>query len=219
VTLIELLAVLAIIALLAALAFPFLSRARAKADMAAGLSNLHQVGMALQSYLNDNNQSLPLVWSGQTPQYQAGGTNTLGFHLWQYLGLPAPTAQPQEAKVLGNPAYFRVRPAKDSRSLYLNYQVLAPDPKWTGEKFTPWGDPGMAKQTKTMLYMSQVGLAKTWAMVDVDKTLAASPPPLTPPFTGNWWVSTLPAEPVYGQMRTFLYFDWSAKAVPVGSNP
>jgi prepilin-type N-terminal cleavage/methylation domain-containing protein/prepilin-type processing-associated H-X9-DG protein len=65
-TLIELLVVVAIIAILAALAYPVytgvLERAKATKDM----SNLRQIGIAIQTYLNDSDQILPAstIWPG-----------------------------------------------------------------------------------------------------------------------------------------------------------
>jgi prepilin-type N-terminal cleavage/methylation domain-containing protein/prepilin-type processing-associated H-X9-DG protein len=65
-TLIELLVVIAIIVILAALAFPVfrgvLDRAKATKDM----SNLRLFGIAIQTYLNDNDQVLPAttIWPG-----------------------------------------------------------------------------------------------------------------------------------------------------------
>jgi prepilin-type N-terminal cleavage/methylation domain-containing protein/prepilin-type processing-associated H-X9-DG protein len=60
-TLIELLVVIAIIALLAALIFPTFGRAKESGRATACLSNLHQSGLALQLYVQDNNNRLPVM--------------------------------------------------------------------------------------------------------------------------------------------------------------
>ena len=58
-TLIELLVVIAIIVILAAMVLPVLTRAKQQAQSAACKNHLHQMGLALWLYVNDNNQNYP----------------------------------------------------------------------------------------------------------------------------------------------------------------
>jgi prepilin-type N-terminal cleavage/methylation domain-containing protein/prepilin-type processing-associated H-X9-DG protein len=60
-TLIELLVVLAVISLLAALLLPALGRAKESGRATACLSNLHQIGVALQLYVQENQNRLPYM--------------------------------------------------------------------------------------------------------------------------------------------------------------
>ena len=57
----ELLVVLAIIAILAALLMPAVTRAKESSRGAACISNLRQIGLALQLYVDENQQRLPVM--------------------------------------------------------------------------------------------------------------------------------------------------------------
>lgn len=58
--LIELLVVIAILAIIAALLFPVLANARESGRKTKCLSNLRQMGLAIQIYLNDYNETFPM---------------------------------------------------------------------------------------------------------------------------------------------------------------
>jgi prepilin-type N-terminal cleavage/methylation domain-containing protein/prepilin-type processing-associated H-X9-DG protein len=60
-TLIELLVVISIISVLAALLLPALGRAKESGRATACLSNLRQIGISLQLYVQDNNNHLPFM--------------------------------------------------------------------------------------------------------------------------------------------------------------
>lgn len=60
-TLLELLVVIAVIAALAALLLPLFGRAQESGRATACLSNLHQIGIALQLYVQDNQNCLPYM--------------------------------------------------------------------------------------------------------------------------------------------------------------
>ena len=74
-TLVELLVVIAIIAVLAGLLLPVLGRSKESARATVCLGNLHQVGLALQIYVSENNNKMPVLRDVSTDPAVAA-TNT-----------------------------------------------------------------------------------------------------------------------------------------------
>jgi prepilin-type processing-associated H-X9-DG protein len=75
-TLIEMLVIIAVIGLLAALLLPVFSRAKEAARATACISNLHQIGLALQVYVDSHHNRLP-VMRDRPADTNAAPTNTL----------------------------------------------------------------------------------------------------------------------------------------------
>jgi prepilin-type N-terminal cleavage/methylation domain-containing protein/prepilin-type processing-associated H-X9-DG protein len=96
-TLIELLVVIAVIAILAAILFPVFAQARDKARQTACLSNLKQIGYALQMYLQDYDEHMPnccwfaRIWGDPRACQQDGITAATPKNTY----LPAPRYPPR----------------------------------------------------------------------------------------------------------------------------
>jgi prepilin-type N-terminal cleavage/methylation domain-containing protein len=75
-TLIELLVVVAVVAILAALLLPAVSKAKASAERVHCVNNLHQMGVGLQVFL-DNNHRYPVLITSPNDTYAPGGRTWL----------------------------------------------------------------------------------------------------------------------------------------------
>ena len=117
-TLIELLVVIAIIGILAALLLPLLSKAKASAHSATCKNRLHQIGLALQTYVNDHGNAYPYHiehgaissngptnvnvgeaywWAKLAPYYPVKWTNA-AYHCPGYRGVIATGFEPALAR-------------------------------------------------------------------------------------------------------------------------
>jgi prepilin-type N-terminal cleavage/methylation domain-containing protein/prepilin-type processing-associated H-X9-DG protein len=104
-TLIELLVVIAIIAVLAALLLPALGRTKEEGRATACLSNLHQMGIALELYVQDNANRLPIMQdkSLTTITNAMPGPDQV---LSNYLGNPNVLKCPSDKWPAGTPQLF-----------------------------------------------------------------------------------------------------------------
>ena len=89
-TLVELLIVIAIIAVLAALLLPVLGKAKEQGRATDCLSNLRQIGIALQIYVHENNDRMPVMYDALLSTNGAPATNlaTIDVVLTNHLGSP-----------------------------------------------------------------------------------------------------------------------------------
>src|SRR5437667_375367 len=73
-TLIEMAVVLAVIAIMMAFVYPAYVGMSQRAKATKDLSNLRQIGMLIQLYLNDNDQILPATTTDRSMSYSVTGT-------------------------------------------------------------------------------------------------------------------------------------------------
>jgi prepilin-type N-terminal cleavage/methylation domain-containing protein len=99
-TLIELLVVIAIIAILAAMLMPVLSRGKERGRTAVCLSNLHQIGIALQIYIDQNNNHLPFMQDRSTNSMTTNIYPSVDIVLKNQLGSPNILRCPSDNEML-----------------------------------------------------------------------------------------------------------------------
>jgi prepilin-type N-terminal cleavage/methylation domain-containing protein len=232
-TLIELLVVIAIIAIFAGLLFPAFGKVLATLDRTKCASNLRQVGVALGSYVADNNGYLPgPLWVWQNPYYHSSDYGVLGTVLAKYLGLTIlADNQTALAEVLVCPAWKRGFPYVDDEQFIMNSEVGKTSDNPTG--INPWGDAEIVVDNGGVQGVDPLGgdrprpiasldvpLSTTWAIMDYDQD--SSKPPWNYPKVDDTRYPGIVAHPVHGYypndpnkaVRNALYFDFHVAVVP-----
>src|SRR6266550_8705099 len=105
-TLIELLVVIAVIAILATIAYPVYTGVLERAKVTKDTNNLRQLGLATQTYMNDNDGVLPgslipaAIWMSQlNPKYLS---------TWRVLQSPFDTRPPSELGDVSTPISYGI---------------------------------------------------------------------------------------------------------------
>lgn len=213
-TLVELLVVIAIIAILAAMLLPALAKAKQRALAMNCLSNLKQVGVSLQMYVDDNDQRLPgPVWAGASASYDQseGSKKELIYFLATNLGDPAPSGQTVVSRTFLCPGYMRYAPDVTSllgRKIFLLNDDADANPL---NRIPPFGYPAVdgdpaIQPIKITAFDHWIPPSQLFAISDVDQAI----PTLN--VRVDWW-NQLPNKPVHGAVRNQLFFDWHVQAV------
>ena len=204
-TMIELLSAVTIVCLLIALLFPAFAKMRSLGNRSDSIRSLRAIGQGIQSYSNEHDGSLPgPLYYTQSPMYKHNSLGTLPYYLWPYTGDPEPLYTMQKSRVVSNRAHSSLHLPDDSPVYIVQRSVQLPG----SSGVPPFGYPTDPVNNTPLRQVNIVsyGLQNTWAVQEVDAKH---------PYVTSFDKSTMAPNPVNGNVRMTLYFDWHVGAEPV----
>jgi len=217
-TLVELLVVIAIISILAAMLLPTLARSKDKACQIKCVSNLKQLGYAIQMFADDHSELLPgPIWQGVYDAYN-DEYERLPYYLTSYLGLPAPSAEVHICPVAicpaaeirnmaappGTPPESLVKPISYLANAEVTNSITDTLTRPFGYPYSskfyrlPKGPDEPPKKVQEIKYPST-----SWAITDIDQQNG---------FPGGYYYPFLSVNMVHRTLRNQLFFDWHVAA-------
>jgi prepilin-type N-terminal cleavage/methylation domain-containing protein len=222
-TLIELLTVIAIIGILAAILIPTVSKVRESARMTQTLSNLRQIGTAISLHVNDHRDALPGysddaqtrgVGPAVVASYGINQRDRLAYHIGPYLQT-LPTSGTITIGTILDP-HIRSK-CQNPPGLHMTVWVLN---SWLkpahysqlSTQLTPFGTPGAAPPMRYGSLVGSITPSRTWAVATADRRIPEVTDITAPT------VNSSPNEPIGGNFRYALFFDWSVARVMADAN-
>ena len=202
-TLIEILVVIAVMAILAAILFPVFSRAREAGRRTGCASNLHQIGLAVTQYKNDNGNSMPF-WNytatGYTHSDSASNVYTTNNYTW----IDAIWSYAKNGQIFTCPSYPNAGKKFDQNS-----------PSWTD-----------VNSTASSYLFQQIGLnywdngalvngAAYVTLTNPAETIYACGDSTSADCAGSTWGMGQHVDMRHNGTANFLFYDWHVKALMV----
>jgi prepilin-type N-terminal cleavage/methylation domain-containing protein/prepilin-type processing-associated H-X9-DG protein len=225
-TLVELLVVIVIIAVLAGLLLPVLGRVTDNANSTKCVSNLRQIGTAINAYANDNEDQLPgPLAQSQFPvpgEDEAQNKGALRVLLAKYLGADgekttdgAKLAAADRTNVFLCPGYEKNVKQRNGPAYVMSTEKI------TELEQSPWGGVEAGKEPVKRAMLTSwtedtedgpnrpVQPTRIWAMKDVDKEAFREGEEQPAGF------DKMAAKPVHGDHRNALFYDWHVAKMPL----